>query len=181
MTRDHQRESAAGTGAGQSGRGQQPRRRGEQSTGGGHGRHRPDGYHGQRTQHGRSGGKPTGLQLVAVTLGVLGGLLVLAGLVLLTGGGELPGGVGAAVQLVGLLAGTLGAGHLLAAYGLWTVTPWGRRLALWLSVGNALLGVVVLLGGGSAGLFGVVLYGAMSWYLHGLAAAYRRLQHGPAG
>jgi len=181
MTRDHQRESAAGTGAVQSGQRQQPGRQGDRSTGSGHGRHRPGGGHEQRTQHGPPEGKPAGLQLVAVTLGVLGGLSVFAGLVLSTGGGELPGGVGAAVQLVGLLTGALGVGHLLAGYGLWTVAPWGRRLALWLAVGNALLGVLVLLGGGSAGLFGVVLYGAMSWYLHGLGAAYRRLQHGPTG
>lgn len=118
---------------------------------------------------------PTGLRLVAVTMGVVGGLLALSALLLLTGGSDAPGNVGTAIQFVGLVAGGLGGAHLLAAYGLWKITPWGRQGAIVLAVVNGLVSLATLLGGGSAGLLGLLLYGAITWYLHRSEALYRRL------
>jgi len=120
--------------------------------------------------------RPTGLRLVAVTMAALGGLLVLSALTLFDGAGEVPGEVGGAIKLVGFLAGGFGVGHLLAAYGLWTVTSWGRTLTLWLLVGSLLSSLLVVLNGGSAALLGVLLYGGMGWYLHTHAGVYHQLR-----
>jgi hypothetical protein len=111
-------------------------------------------------------------------MGTVGGLLAVAAWLLFTGGSDLSGGFGNALQIVGLVAGVLGGGHLLAAYGLWTITPWGRRLALLLAVGTLLLSLLTLLNGGSAGVLGVLLYGGTSWYLYTSEQQYRHLRRG---
>lgn len=132
--------------------------------------------HGSTIVGGERAKRPTGLGLVAVTIAVLGGLLVLAALTLFDGASEVPGDIGGTFKLIGLLTGGFGVGHLAAAYGLWTVTSWGRTLALWLVAGSLLLCLLVVLNGGSAAVPGLVLYGGMSWYLRTNAELYRRLR-----
>ena len=137
------------------------------------------GYPNPRTASQGGTAVPTALKLVALTFAGLGCVLVYGGLVLISGASELAaygGPASSSLTVVGLLLAGFGVGQIGAAYGLWTLTPWGRQVGLYLAAGSLLWSVIVLTAGGSAGPLGLILYGWMTWYLYTNEGMYERLR-----
>lgn len=87
-----------------------------------------------------------------------------------------PAGGGSAITLAGLFSAGLGVGYLAAAYGTWTLRPWGWKLAVTLFGLGALSSAVLVTGDvDGPGLFGLLLNGGLGWYLYANRPLYRRL------
>lgn len=137
--------------------------------------------HGTSPSRAAGGGTvPTTLRIVSVALVVFGVPSLLVGIRAMQAGQSAapydPTGGSSAITLVGLLSAALGAGYLAAAYGTWTLRPWGWKLAVTL-FGIGTLSSFVLLTGDLAGpgLFGLLLNGGLGWYLYSNRSLYRRL------
>jgi hypothetical protein len=87
-----------------------------------------------------------------------------------------PTGGSSAIALVGVLMMAMGGGYLLAAYGTWTLKPWGWTLAVGVLGAGALSSLLVLTGSASGvGLVGLLANGGLCWYLSANRSLYRRL------
>lgn len=167
--RTHRQQSAAG----QSGA--------DYHTGNGHS---PEG---KQTNYQPAGGAgssaTTGFRLVSVSFAGLGAALVLGGLLLLSSASTVAtyaGPLGSAVAGVGVVLGALGVVHLAAGYGTWRFRSWGRTLGLVIAGGGLLSSVPLLVAGGPAGAVGLVVHGAIAWYLYTTGERYARLRRARA-
>ncbi|MDG6942439.1 MAG: hypothetical protein JRN34_05940 [Nitrososphaerota archaeon] len=114
--------------------------------------------------------RPAGIAILAI-LEILGGLIVLllgVGVAVISGslfsalGLALPAGIGVALGGIVAVFGILG---LLVGWGLWTGRGWARVLAIILSGIGVLASLASLALGSVASILGLVIDGAILWYL----------------
>ena len=135
---------------------------------------------GQPTPHGspahQTGSGSSHFFMVSLSLGILGVILLWNGFQLYSVGNAMASyGVGSSLQTLGLALAGVGLVELLAAYGLWTVQPWGWKV----SAGVLALGTVFSLyaasQAGSGGLFGLLVHGGLLGYLYTKRPLFRQL------
>lgn len=170
---------------GQSGQ-QSAHRRGQQPQTDQHGQRRTtSGNHGrQRRQppadHASGGSSvPIGFRLVSLAFAGMGLALVFGGIVVVQGANAMSayaGPISSSLTVVGLVLAGFGVGNLAAGYGTWTFASWGRRLGLYIAVGATLGSGSMLLLGGPAGPVGLLVHGAVAWYLYTNGQQYSRLR-----
>jgi hypothetical protein len=77
--------------------------------------------------------------------------------------------------VVGGVFGVFGLTNLAAGYGTWRFTAWGRKLGLFVAIGSALGGLVLLPVAPPVGLGQIGVNGAVAWYLSTNSEQYARL------
>lgn len=117
--------------------------------------------------------RPLGVMLISIYSATVGVISLLAGAMasLVSGGAD----VSIVFSLLGFLITLMGVALIAAGYGLWTLQHWGRHfsvLVYWASIALAVLfllpiipGQQVSLEGTLFQLFGIVINGAILWYL----------------
>jgi hypothetical protein len=121
----------------------------------------------------------TAFRLIALTFAGVGSVLLYASWLLIGNAGFLSGyapWLGPSVTALGLVVGGLGVVNLTTAYGVWTFTPWGRRLGIWLAALSLVGNLLTLTGTGAGGIVGLLLYGGIAWYLYDNREAYAQLR-----
>jgi len=114
---------------------------------------------------------PLVLALFGLPLSVFGLWIVSAGRSASAHG---PTGGSSAIAGVGVLTTAIGVGYVLAAYGTWTLKPWGWTLAIGLLATGSLSSLLVLTSGAPGpGLLGLVVNGGLCWYLYESVRAFR--------
>lgn len=105
------------------------------------------------------------LRGIAVTFALLGTLSLWGSLEAFLLGGTVPV-AGSGLRLVAAVGLVVGAAHLYAARGIWTLRRRGWQVGLWLAGAGTLLSCLVLVGGATSGLVGMLVSGAIGWGLH---------------
>lgn len=117
--------------------------------------------------------------LLSLSLGILGVILLWNGFQLYSVGNAMASyGVESSLQTLGLVLAGVGLAELLAAYGLWTLQPWGWKASAGALALGALLSLYAASQAGSSGLFGVLVHGGLLGYLYTKRSLFRKLTAG---
>ena len=84
-------------------------------------------------------------------------------------------GGGSSLQTVGVVLAGIGVADLVAAYGLWSLKPWGWTAGMGVLGLGVLTSLYTMAQTGSGGLLGLLVYGSLFWYLSTKQSLFREL------
>jgi hypothetical protein len=117
-----------------------------------------------------TGGRPTGVTIIAILAAIGGVFGIFGGLILMLGGAA--AGVATGSAALGGLAAVLGAAflavailYIVFAWGAWGLKPWAWTLGIGLAAVSIVLGLFSLVNGDVSSVISIAIAGAITYYL----------------